>query len=343
MSQGRQETVRFSVGDLLRSTRSRTVSGHRNACLIDSVKFILPNYGELIDESSPDNEWTQTKLDLLKLPFPCVAFEAPWEKEPIPGKTKEPDDLDRIKSSKRIALCLESTPEHDAIFSEIGVRHAKRHPSGGIYVISIFWLDATSKWTLSMGGLFLPYDSIISNATDNFESAISQKVYSSLRERGMVSASNKNSFKINFFPVFPELYMHEIKRDPHNKANFDLALFMDSRDEANMAIEACSVINCANVITEDILPPEALNKKRRLRDKQPFFSYKVLQIAQERHESNGGIGLDGTPRASVRTHLRRGHLRRLENKVIWVRSVLVNPGSQNGAIKKDYALLPTAR
>ena len=42
-----------------------------------SVKFILPNCCDLIDP----NELRQAHLDLTRLPFPCVAFEAPWEKE----------------------------------------------------------------------------------------------------------------------------------------------------------------------------------------------------------------------------------------------------------------------
>ncbi|MBS3695812.1 hypothetical protein KGD90_31945, partial [Rhodococcus qingshengii] len=41
-----------------------------------SVKFILPNCAELLDPLHV----SQAHMDLLKLPFPLVAFEAPWQK-----------------------------------------------------------------------------------------------------------------------------------------------------------------------------------------------------------------------------------------------------------------------
>ncbi len=45
--------------------------------LRQSVKFILPNGCHLIDPQ----EFRQAHLDQLRLPFPCMTFEAPWETE----------------------------------------------------------------------------------------------------------------------------------------------------------------------------------------------------------------------------------------------------------------------
>jgi len=81
-----------------------------------------------------------------------------------------------------------------------------------------------------------------------------------------------------------------------------------------------------------------LNKKRQAKGKQPFFSYKVLQLLEERREV-GKTGAGGSS-VSPRMHLRRGHLRRLESKVVWVRPAMVNAGVNTGAVLKDYAVQP---
>ncbi len=115
-------------------------------------------------------------------------------------------------------------------------------------------------------------------------------------------------------------------------------IILDSHDETMVLIQACSVINCANVTTAEIQAPTALNKKRQEKGKQPFFSYKVLQLSDDRREA-GRRGSGGI-HASPRMHLRRGHLRRLESKVVWVRPSMVNAGSSAGAVVKDYAVQP---
>jgi hypothetical protein len=111
---------------------------------------------------------------------------------------------------------------------------------------------------------------------------------------------------------------------------------IESRDEVIVIIQACSVINCANVTTYDVLAPTALNRKRTEKGKQPFFSYKILQLFDDKKSSSSkGVGLQ---HSSPRMHLRRGHLRRLDNKVVWVRPAMVGAESNHGVILKDYAV-----
>ena len=79
------------------------------ALLQISVKFILPNCCNLIDPS----ELRQAHLDLIRLPFPCVAFEAPWVKE-----QEGPEyigDFKQTPATKRIALCWEARPEYELL------------------------------------------------------------------------------------------------------------------------------------------------------------------------------------------------------------------------------------
>lgn len=70
--------------------------------------------------------------------------------------------------------------------------------------------------------------------------------------------------------------------------------------------------------------------------KQPFFSYKVLQLREEKSRQVADIS--GGTHTSPRMHLRRGHLRRLENKTIWVKPAMVNASAQHGIVVKDYSV-----
>ena len=70
--------------------------------LQNSVKFILPNCCNLVE---PD-EIRQAHIDLMRLPYPCVAFETPWDKgEEGPAYMGE---FLQSTMTKRIALCWES-------------------------------------------------------------------------------------------------------------------------------------------------------------------------------------------------------------------------------------------
>jgi hypothetical protein len=78
-----------------------------------------------------------------------------------------------------------------------------------------------------------------------------------------------------------------------------------------------------------VAAPTKLNQKRQKSGKTPFYAYKLLDLApaSERQPGAGGGGGNGT---SLRTHLRRGHLRRLGeksgNKTLWINSTMVNRG-----------------
>ena len=83
-----------------------------------------------------------------------------------------------------------------------------------------------------------------------------------------------------------------------------------------------------------IVGTRSQKKKRKGRKS---FDYHVLSINGEAWDSpyesnNGGHG-------GVRSHLRRGHIRRLSNgKTTWVRAAYIK-GSKEGFVKKDYDIL----
>lgn len=62
-----------------------------------------------------------------------------------------------------------------------------------------------------------------------------------------------------------------------------------------------------------------------------------MLVVDGRERDDGGETANGM-HGSPRTHLRRGHLRRLPHREerIWINETIVNPG--NGFAAKDYAL-----
>lgn len=96
-----------------------------------------------------------------------------------------------------------------------------------------------------------------------------------------------------------------------------------------------AALNCSNVITIENPAPEKLNKKRVKAGKQPLYSYKTLHLSIPDMARNGGAGA-GT-HASPRVHLRRGHIRRLESKSVWVNPCVVGD-KRSGVVMKDYAV-----
>jgi len=105
------------------------------------------------------------------------------------------------------------------------------------------------------------------------------------------------------------------------------------RDILNLFSNIIHSLNGSNITTETHQPSAKLNKKRLKRGKLPLFEYKTLVLPGTHapaQEHQGGT------HASPRWHVRRGHIRRLQNgNEIWVESCSV--GSINaGIINKDY-------
>lgn len=110
-------------------------------------------------------------------------------------------------------------------------------------------------------------------------------------------------------------------------------LLTDSSLEIQAVIEFCAAISCTNVTTEILRPNR---EARAARPASTLFDYHVLMIEPGREhatsEDRGGT------HASPRTHLRRGHIRRLAwGPRVWVNSCVVNP-SAIGTVNKDYAV-----
>jgi hypothetical protein len=99
---------------------------------------------------------------------------------------------------------------------------------------------------------------------------------------------------------------------------------------------------CSNVSTKVLEPVDPkVNRKREAKGKLPFYETKVLVVQAPKiaGQLNVATSDDGDKRASPREHLRRGHIRRIEDgRRVWVNSCIV--GSRNlGHVGKRYMIL----
>jgi hypothetical protein len=110
----------------------------------------------------------------------------------------------------------------------------------------------------------------------------------------------------------------------------------DSLDEVLAAITLMAALSCSNVGLQDIPAPDKLNKKRLKSGKPPMYGYKsVVVLTGQPGVDLGNEDLDSHDHRSVRSHLRRGHIRRLaDNRRIWIQSTIVNAGK--GPLDQSY-------
>lgn len=91
------------------------------------------------------------------------------------------------------------------------------------------------------------------------------------------------------------------------------------------------VFSCSNVVAAENKPPRFINAKRVAKGKVPFFTYRTLHITGEGTSSAKAGGTHASPRL----HFRRGHIRRLGDKRIWVNACMVGDKTL-GLAKHDY-------
>lgn len=299
--------------------------------LHNSIKFILPNCCDIIE---PD-EFRQAHFDLAHLPYPIVTFEIPWVKENVETKI---GDFEVSKSSKRIALCWESKPDFEPVPGCNAI--LKTYEGGGVFILPVSWSDKAQEWVLGIGGMFYPYDNQLTKYKPDEILPASKIVRDALIEDGY-STNNSAQFKAEPFIACPD-FADEMIKLAGSREQLYAQIIMDCRDELQAFIQACSVLNCENVqpVTLSRNPAKKFINGRRVKSpeksKLPAYTYKVLQLSDIKTQSSatGKSGTGGTKRM----HLRRGHIRRRDEKLIWVRPAMINANSEMGIVDKDYQL-----
>lgn len=108
------------------------------------------------------------------------------------------------------------------------------------------------------------------------------------------------------------------------------------------------VLNCQNVVTKDVTPPERLNRKRIRNGKLPLYSYKILEVVKGKPKTKdaGSVPWDYKSPEAVRFHLCRGHFKTYteDSKLFgkYTGTFWWNPQSRGdrsrGAVEKEYSV-----
>lgn len=121
----------------------------------------------------------------------------------------------------------------------------------------------------------------------------------------------------------------------NNKQQSDARSMQFASWAVRVVLSLLAALSCKNVKECEIAPDARLQQKRLRNGKAPLYTYKTLVIGEK-----GQVARIGGSHSSPRVHLRRGHIRRLPDKNVWVNACVVGDKSK-GIVHKDYAV--TAR
>lgn len=241
-------------------------------------------------------EWMPT---MFHLPYPrtVLEFAAPSRKDDPPGFVAVP---------RRVVACMGLAVRNAAIIWPINYAH--------------------SRWTPNWIGVELPYEQEVHKLPKEKRQEMKMWLERMKADPEFAACVRNPSLRdfavdLSYHPLSPELVTMLGSR-------WSTAAFLDTRDEVEAAIQLCAALSCRNVETEIVRPTREAMKARLPLDS---FEYHVLMVGAHRQgEPRGGH------HASPRTHLRRGHIRRLPGGNVWVNGCLVNPGQ--GLVTKTYGV-----
>lgn len=118
----------------------------------------------------------------------------------------------------------------------------------------------------------------------------------------------------------------------------------EDRGDLSLFYQSLLLLSCKNIITEKILAPEALNKKRRKAGKQELFDYHVLNVVLP--SKKRGYQEATEPLSHNRVHLCRGHFKEYTAEhplfghyigLYWWQPY-VRGQNKKGIVMKDYSI-----
>lgn len=291
--------------------------------LKQAVKFRLPDNGDLFEDG------LRALPAIFRLPYPIIAAEFRITNEGFGqgALAMRGEALDR--SSKRIALAIEinlgNFDQYSWMLSQ--QKYDLLTSDGAIAIIPVFYVDAKQHWAIPPLGIVIPSRKIDDNLT-LFNKT--KELYGGSLPQGV----KKLPLEVHTTDLMPE-YASNLEQE--SGLSYVMATAQqDSHDESRAILGLIETLSCNNVTTETIPAPKPLNKQRIAKGKIPMYEFKVLTLDfQDGHESTTKSSV-GT-HASPRIHLRRGHIRRLPNKNVWVNATVVG-NRKMGVVMKDYSV-----
>lgn len=280
--------------------------------------FNLSDGGNILDRAKPR---PLVPVSAYHPPFPVIAIE-------YPAAPKMWDDplYSSITSSRRIALAWDwdgrgPAGELDPDFK-------------GVAIAPVCYFDHLGRWLPPYLVPLVAYDSGYSAPnSEGFDSDFRRRIIAAGRISKAVAEAPQMQVA-QLLAIQPDLFGRTAAQHGMAQAlNFAAADYMD---EANTFFDLCLALACTNVTAERHPAPAALNKQRNKSGKLPLRDFHVLKIGGDR----GDGGQLGGAHGGVRSHLRRGHIRRLSpERITWVNSCMVR-GSAPGFAAKTYSVEP---
>ena len=281
----------------------------------EAQHFVLPDGGRILDDNLRG-----LRGNRIRLPFPSVTLEY------FVGQSHDPNGE---PSSRRIVIATEQTyDEIDALMASMATPQywpRREDDERLIIVAAASFYDIDNSWRVQASAI------VIGESWEALEN--SRKVPDFFPRKRQLTGSEAA------FECFPICLLPEVAKiiidDMGDDAAFR-AMMHDINDEVTALMEFCEALTCANVKPTQIQSVSpAVNARKAAAGKLPLADAWCLTVDVP-NETNSGRHQDGGTHRSPRTHLRRGHIRRLPDKNVWVNSTVVGAGSVQ--IKKTYRL-----
>lgn len=255
------------------------------------VKFVIPDANMIFDTGD-----TTRGMELVRLPYPVTVLEYEVKGNPEEAESCFP---------KRIALCISpSSPSLDTIqglFRDHRGEVPTRDDEDGIYIVAMFEV-AGGAWFVP------PVLSFMRSEPDPIPNP----------QRTASNSRWVQQFQMIPLPIEASLQCYR----GTNKQIAD-GLLRHVHEEVNSAVTFCKLMNCSNVHEQVIPAPRAINAARARKGELPLFEYRtlVVDVTAIPHDRSDPQG-ERSERASPRQHLRRGHIRRVADRVVWVNAAV---------------------
>lgn len=276
--------------------------------------FVLGDAGQLLERNKPRPEVPGI---VFKPPFPVVALE--YSAADIDWDMGE---YTQAKCPRRIALAWEWQDDLPPLLRGM----CNPNLGEGVVILSIAYYEGANQWVPIAAGMHLAYD------TEWRKDLPITPFRAAMIECGRLSKKTSDAATMQMapIPIMPEVIFAAASMSGPDKAADAIAA--DNMDEVNAYTDLCYALACKNVTSKKHDASVALNKQRIKVGKLPLKDFHVLEVAGA--EAPGG-GDGSADRNGPRSHLRRGHIRRLAgDRVTWVNATMVRG---QGFIDKVYS------
>lgn len=204
-----------------------------------------------------------------------------------------------------------------------------------IWVWTVNCSKLYKKWVVSPQQYFITVGKTISE-----HKMMRDMVTSSLKKSGASDSVIQSYYEANIWPL-PMINGMDV--------NLSQGLLKDDYRDLVALNAALMLLNCKNIVSEDNLPPEKLNRKRNKNGKQELFTYKTLKLVLPTESKN--IGKEYLPSgAKVRIHLCRGHFKKYTKEAplfgrytgLYWWEPHIRGDKNEGMVIKDYKITTTS-